>query len=163
MVYIDNSETQREMNDAIRGNSVTNVAPVKVNDFIQPVININPKDYRRNFIKTLTKGTSGSNDILAANPNKDVYVTSCWISCTKNAASDATAAWISLTNDGDSASTQICRINFQTLTALSNECLFVNFVNPVKIKRNTAIELGTSFTVGAQNLTASFSGYYVEN
>ena len=153
MVYIDNTQTKKEMEDAVRGNSVTNIAPTKVNDFIQPVININPKDYRRvNIVRS--RATAGA--IYTTPVDKDFFLTSSFLSVAKVAADTGTDASVTCTIDGAS----------QTLTTVSGVTLTLNFANlarefnpPIKIDRNTAI---TSVAGNITRCGSGICGYTVE-
>lgn len=162
MAYIDNSETKKEINDAIRGNAVSNLAPTKVNDSVQPVININPKDYRRCNIVKVGSATNANATIYTTPTDKDFYLVGACISRIKDAASDETFSSIALTIDGDTSSTNILRLSGITLTADSKE-LSSDFTCPIRLKRGSTITLArTASTAGVLTYSATIWGYTVE-
>ena len=158
MAYIDNTDTKKEMNDAMRGNAVSNIAPTKINDSVQPVININPKDYRRiNILKTAATETT----IYTTPTDKDFYLHGTYISAASGAAGN-NAARISVIIDGDTAATIINVVNMRLTAAIDGQNGVSNqdFVKPIKLARNSAITSSKSGTLTAAQYT--IIGYTVE-
>ena len=157
MAYIDNSETKKEMNDAIRGNSVSNIAPTKINDSVQPVININPKDYRRvNIVKRV--GTAAT--VYTTPTDKDFYLVAFNISAGSLTA--GTNTWnLSATIDGDSSATALAYIYLEiTAGTSSQDSTSQNFKYPIKIARGTNITTSGAGTFSGRSCT--IYGYTVE-
>ena len=163
MAYIDNTDTKKEMNDAMRGNAVSNIAPTKINDSVQPVININPKDYRRcNIVRGQTLGTSGTTTAIYTTPSdKDFYLCNYSLSIIKDATCDIASGAITASITVDGASRIIAGIAVLTTTA-QNSVITVSFNSPIRLDRNTSVSLTGTFTVGSLQRTHSIVGYTVE-
>jgi hypothetical protein len=160
MAYIDNTQTKIEMNDAMRGNSVSNIAPTKIADTVQPVININPKDYRKtNLLKQTTKTNTGTSAIFTTDAIKETYITGVLLSWMSTVASDSTTAHVTCVQDGGIVYLQ--RLAKLTLTATTKD-MFISFMNPVKVDKNTNVNLTLGFTVGAENAQTCVYGYTVD-
>jgi hypothetical protein len=160
MAYIDNSETLKELNEAIRGNVVSNIAPNGVNNSIQPVINVNPKDYRRcNIVKSGTTIHSTTTTIYTTPTDKDLFICSAFISVIKDVGSTSILTRLRASVDGVVSDI----LNISTLTTtIQNSNNSISFPNPIKIDRGTAITLTNSANVANVSASGGFSGYTVE-
>jgi len=157
MAYIDKNDTKIEINDAIRGNSVSNLAPSKVNDSVQLVCNVNPKDYRR---CNIVRRASNNATIYTAPTDKDFYLCGTHISGTSSAVSN-NGIQIAIVPKGD-ATVIINRIT-QTPTAVTDALTSVSnqdFSFPILLERGSTIAV-TFTTMVAGNV--SIYGYTVEN
>jgi hypothetical protein len=160
MAYIDNTDTKKEMNDAMRGNSVSNLAPTRIADTVQPVININPKDYRRlNIVKRQTAINATSGTIYTTPADKDFYVTSASLTMIKDVTSTSVSSTISCTIDG--ISTQLLFIPELSLT-VQTLSVSESFPNAIKLDRNTTITVTNSTNVANITSAGCIKGYTVE-
>lgn len=160
MAYIDNSETKKELNDAIRGNAVSNIAPTQLANQVIPVINVNPKDYRICNINKTTVATNSTSAVIYTTPaDKDFFITACSLTVIKDATSTSTLSRIKLTIDGAEAS--ILPITTLTLTA-QDSAFSISFPNPIKIDRDSIISITNSTNVANISTRASIHGYTVE-
>lgn len=160
MAYIDNSDTKKALNDAIRGNAVSNVAPNQVVNSVQPVIDVHPNHNRVcNIVKSNAGTSTGATTIYTTPIDKDFYLVGVFASITKDATCDNTEAVVNIIIDGSSNS--IMRMGSQTLTAESKTASMV-FPIPVKIDRNTVITITATKTAGNFSKAGSIVGYTVE-
>lgn len=159
MVYIDNTQTKREIDDAIRGNSVSNVAPSQVNNSIQPVININPKDYRKiNICTSITRTSGGTTTLITSDANKDTFLTNVYAVWNMDVATAITTHRIRFTQDG--ATKDIFFPN--TNLVVCSGGISIDFLYPIKIDRNTAVTFVVTSTAGNYSCTGGIAGYSVE-
>ena len=140
----------------MRGNSVSNVAPTKINDTIQPVININPKDYRR--INILVERTS--NGSIYTTPNdRDFFLVGGLLSSELNGAGSATSR-VTVILKGQTSATTFMRVNLRA-TALNDkdsQTIVNNLSLPILLERGSAIALAnvSTTTIG------TICGYVVD-
>ncbi len=158
MAYIDNTQTKKEIEDAIRGNSVSNLAPSKVIDSIQPVINVNPKDYRR---VNIIKSTAVAGTVYTTPSNKDFYLTNTHLSASTNQASQTGTVSISVLPKGETSTIIINAIRLLTTVILDSDHseIFESFERPILLERNSTITLAITNTTAAR---AIIFGYEVD-
>lgn len=157
MAYIDNTQTKKEIEDAIRGNSVSNLAPTDVSKDVQLVLNVNPKDYRiLNIVKRQASGT-----IYTTPANKKFFLSGFNISFSSTAAGDNTLALTGFIK-GDTSTTIIGRgvVKNTALIDAGNAHLSQSFERPIEMEPNTVIAASASGTVTSGNVT--IFGYTVE-
>lgn len=160
MAYIDNSDTKKEMNDAMRGNSVSNIAPTKIADIVQPVININPKDYRRcNIVRSNNAANNTSATIYTTPLDKDFYLVSSSLFVIKDITATSTSSDIRVVVEG--VTNSIIAISGITLTPQANGQT-ISFSSPIKIDRGTNITVINSTNVANIKASGTIIGYTVE-
>lgn len=143
MVYVNNNETIKELNDAIKGDFVSNIAPKSINNSVQPVININPKDYKIiNIVKSNTSGT-----IYATPTNKDFYLRGITLS-----GSSITAGLCRINinaNVQDMGAVDLLQLALQVSAAVpaASDTQIIIYPIPLKITRNTNIAFTSAGTV----------------
>jgi len=157
MAYIDQTQTKKEIEDAIRGNSVSNIAPTKVSDNVQLVLNVNPKDYRRvNVIKRV----SAAGTVYTTPLDKDFFYVGSSMTGDLTTASTAVGMTMSIFPKGE-ASVVVNASNFRT-TAILDTAYSVSTVmlpNAILLERGTAIVFSASNTTSR---SATIFGYTVE-
>lgn len=163
MAYIDNSDTQEELNDAIRGNTISNICPKTISGQVIPVININPKDYRVvNIVKDVNTTASGAVTLYTTPADKDFFLTSVTFSVVKDAAcSHAGASRLRLAATINGETVGIAGVALLNLTA-ENKTVGYGYSTPIKIDRGTALQSGLTFIAGNYSLYMSLQGYTVE-
>jgi len=161
MTQILNQSTLREIRQALSVPNSYN-APSYSSDQVIPVVNVNPKDYKESKYATLSKTNTGTATIYTTDLNKDTFLTSVQLSFAKDATCDAATGSVVLQAIpfGLTSQTAIVSIATITLTAQSGN-IFLEFNKPVKIARNTAIQIGGfSYTVGIMSRQATIT--YIE-
>lgn len=143
MTYVDNSNTDKELNEAIRGNAVTNIIPKKIADFIQPVININPKDYKLQE-RVITRSSAGT--IYTTPTDKDFYLTGIHLSATCVTVGANGNASVSGFPEGITSATTFNSLVLSPTAIIDSSTGVSNlmFQRPIKCARNTAIVLNVS-------------------
>jgi len=132
MAYIDNSETKKELNDAIRGNCVSNIATNKLSDTIVPVIDINPKLLRRsNVVKSGVLTNATTSTIYTVPSDKEFYLVAAALAFIKDATATTTKIAINVTTD-DGLTGDVLAVPSITLTASTGE-ISNSFPAPIKI------------------------------
>lgn len=158
MAYIDNTQTKKEIEDAIRGNSVSNLAPSKVSDNVQLVCNVNPKDYRR---VNIVARQGGSGTVYTTPTDKEFYLTDTHLAGTVSAASTSATQTITITPLGQAA--VICN-SLYLRTLITNDATSgvsnFSFSKPILLARGSAITYAQA-NCNAQDCV--IFGYTVEN
>ena len=154
MAYIDNSETAKELAEAIRGNANTNLPPKILNNSIQPVININPKDYRR----CITRHTATAGGTIYTTPSdRDFFLVGASVSA---GSQESTAAGsVSVQYTDEDGATQIFIKADTPATIATVELINTNNISltyPVKVKRGTNITMPVT---SCQIKSATIYGY----
>jgi hypothetical protein len=158
MAYIDQTQTKKEIEDAIRGNSVSNIAPTKVNDDVQLVLNVNPKDYRRvNVVKSATSGT-----IYTTPSTKEFYLTGAYLSAQSTTVG---SNWfrLAVTPFSENTSTIIAQVPVEVTVAISgaSEEVYLDFSScPIRLANSSNIATSTGGTLSVSR--CCIFGYTVE-
>lgn len=137
--------------------------PTELAEKIVPTFETNPQLLRTGIVRTVNANTTaGTTTLMAADSNRDFYVTGARISYAQTATADVSTAnvAISITQDGTGRNLVVVPVITLTATSLTSE---VNFGVPIKIDRGTAINFTTSaYTAGTVLRSFSVYGYYVE-
>lgn len=162
MAKIYNTDLFKELKDGIKLQQVRDAIPTQLAEKIVPVMEVNPKLLRRiNQVHHLSSTSSGSGAIFTTPKDRDFYFVGCSISVSSSATANSTSSSISLTPEFQQQTT-IFIVNKQTLTAGSTVSnLFLPF--PLKLSRNTSIQVSKSFTVGTESNSFTVYGYTVDN
>ena len=157
MAYIDQTQTKREIDDVIRGNTVSNVAPTKVSDDVQLVLNVNPKDYRRT---TVIASSTSTGTIATASLTKKTYITAFSIDGTTITAGSSNIR-LTVTPKG-STSTIIGQISCQPTALIDSVSAHDNTTlnSPMELEPGSLITVSSAGT-WAGRYTFVF-GYEVE-
>jgi hypothetical protein len=125
--------------------------PNELAEKIVPTFESNPDLLRKDFIlgSLGQTATAVGTIIVAADPDRDIYVTGIYASMVKDATCDISTANRSVQFSQNGASnTPLVSIPMLTLTAQTYE-VSVYFKNPIKIDRGTIIGTGTwNYTAG---------------
>lgn len=161
MAYIDNSETIKNLNDSIRGNAVSNLAPTQLSKEVMPVIDINPNTNKKNnIVRGASSANTGSIVGYTTPTDKDFYLTNISMSYVKNATCDiATGGYGAYVNMwGESGIQSLHQFALLTTTAQSDG-ISIELANPIRLQRGTNIIFDGTFTAGALMRTINVSGY----
>lgn len=151
---IQNSSLIKAIRSAF-GLSISEGFPQTVNNGVQAVCNVNPKDYLEPVIISTSRTTTGASTLFTTSATKDTYINSVSISLTKDATNDAAigVSAVTATPFGQVSAQNILALSMLTLTAQDKQ-LSISFVRPIRLARNTAVALnGTTYTVGLMTRT----------
>lgn len=135
------------------------VLPNSVSNIVVPTFELNKQN--ANIVRGLVKTNTGATAIYATPVNQDFYITHASLDWQTDAANDGTSAYIQVTINGVSSGMYVLSLGKLTLTAISKS-LSIAFANPIKIDRNTNVQVVTAFTVGTSVCAATLSGYLVD-
>lgn len=161
MVTIYNTDISKELRDGAKIAVAREGIPNQLQNFVMPVMEVNPKLLRTNTIVRYNEffnDTAGT--ILTTPANQDFYLTSASLSVTKDATSTSTMSRIRCVIDG--VTTYLLPLAHLTLTA-QNQQIALNFDKPIKLDRNTALSFITATNVGNIRVAAAITGFIVDN
>lgn len=162
MATIYNSDLSKELVAGARIQQNVDKVPNELAEKVVPVMETNPKLLRRtNYFKVTSSNATGSLTIATSPTDKELYITSVFLNCVKDAASDCVATGIAITNELGENSFLLYK-KFLTLTA-ADYSQTLTLLNPFKVKAGTGITIEGSFTVGNTTRAGGIIGYTVEN
>ena len=164
MVNNNNSDTTKELIEGGKLQVVQGV-PQTIANYIQPVMEVNPKLLRRiTVIRDLTRTTSGAGTIYTTPADREFYLVGYTLSYIKDAACDsATGSQVYIVVYQDGAIRSIGTLAGITLTAQTAN-ITQSFFQPIKVDKNSTILLsGNTFAAGNLIKSASIFGYVVDN
>lgn len=162
MATIYNSELSKEIQEGAKIQSLDENIPNQLDKLVIPVMEVNPKLLKSSTVlNNTTRTTTGSGiTLLAAQPNKEVFISGIMVANVQDVVSDNASITITVVING--ANRNIYKFLKPTLT-ISNTFHTINFVPALKIDRNTAITFTASFTAGSCTTEFSIFGYFIEN
>jgi len=162
MVTIYNTDLMNELKEAVKLQQGSDIVPNQLQNFIIPVIEVNPKLLRNvDVAQENQKTTTGSIVILTGVPTMDFYITSAFLSWASDAANDSTSATLVCTME-DNNTHSIIKIVKLTLTDVQ-QTTQMDFPRPIKIKRGTDIVASSTFSLGTSIISGGVTGYFVRN
>jgi len=164
MTNINNAQAMKELVSAANLQLGYDEVPNKLASSIVPVININPKDYRRvNLHKAAAASNTTSTTIYTTPTDRDVFLTFAALSVIKDAANTSAASFINIGIEGGGAvGVPILKIAGIASTAQSgSQTITLN--PPIKLLRGYAIAVGNGAGDGNIRADAIIGGYIVEN
>lgn len=161
MAQIYNSDLFKEVQEGSRIQISREQIPTQLADKIVPVMEVNPKFFRRvNFFGRSSTTTTGTSNITPQS-GKRLFITGYSVSVTKDAACDLVQVQLAISPPGQ-AQFIIEELNMQTLTAGS--FLFDRDLSiPIEHSSGSNIQVFKTFTVGTSRITVNIMGYYLEN
>jgi len=162
MVTINNTDLMNELRDVAKIQAGRDMIPNVMSNQVVPVVNVNPKDYRRNMVASASRGVTGTYSIITLNAGRRFFLTNINIELIKDVLCDVASGVISVTATIDGVSTIIHSIPVLTLTAQSNT-IAIQFKNPIAIDIGTTISQTGTYANGTMWRNVSISGYYVDN
>lgn len=163
MPNIQNTSTIKEIRTA-GGLSISEGFPTRLADSVLPVINVNPKDYRRTSLLLQERGVaSGNVTVVTTHATRYTFINSITLSFVKDATCDAASTQIDVVAVVDGVTVVLIVNALLTLTAQTS-ALSLSFVNPIRLDRASAITIRTpTYTAGNFIRCATLSGYEVES
>lgn len=162
MATLQNTNAIKELRTSTGLNLVTGY-PTQIANTIQPVVNINPNNYRLiETTKSSAVTATGANTIFTTSATRDTYLVGYVFACTKNALCDVASGTIILSafvSGGNSIS--ISRLPVLTLTA-QDTTITHTFNNPIKIDRNTPVQMSGTYAAGSMVRMAVLYVYELE-
>jgi hypothetical protein len=134
----------------IKGDNVSS----DIEDYIQPVIEVNPRLNKVGFAFVGTSTNATSSTIFTTSSSNDTYITAMILSVIKDVTSQSSVTNISVTING--ASVIICSIPSITLT-VQNQSVSIQLTNPIKIDKGTNVQVINGN--GTANITAKACVY----
>jgi len=160
MGTIYNSDMMDEIREGSRIQQNVDPIPNRFSDFVQPVMEVNPKSFRRiNVVKENSRITTGSTALYTTPTDRDFFLVAGYLQAVADATADNTTIYL-LIQPIDSAEVNIIQMRKLSLTAFSEKISFC-LPFPIKIKRGTTISFGTTYTVGACVINAVIMGYTI--
>jgi hypothetical protein len=154
-----NSDTTNELVQAGKLQQNNDFIPNQFADKIVPVINVNPKDYRRvNVVSANTIATAGDCAIYTTPADRDFFLTNLIVHIQADLTCDC-ANWRCYVQI-DGATKNI--LSIQRITgAASDNTYILNFETPIKIDRGSGIGIAGNKTAGTLYKDGSIAGYTV--
>lgn len=160
---VRNSDTLAELRKAAQVQLAADGFPSSLSSQIVPVIEINPSLVRTaNFLRDNNQSTTGTMTVFTSASDRDTYLQSVSLSFAKDATCDIATGTLHCTAIVDGATRKIIGHGVLTLTADARTST-ISFPKPLKIDRNTAVQVNGSFTVGALSRQAIVTGFTAEN
>jgi len=153
MVEIQSKEILNKISEDIKESNV-NLLPRELSKNIQAVLIVNPKNISNSdIVKSDSRATTGSTTLHTTSTTRDTYLVSVTLGAQADATADNTLVNLTIT-PSKTAVTNILRLAKLTTTVFTGN-ISLNLSEPLLLARNTAISFGSTFTVGAVNMTAS--------
>jgi len=160
MVNNNNSSLTKELIEGGRLQVIQGV-PQSINNFIQPVMEVNPKLLRAcNIVKRATATNATTATIYTTPATQDFYLVAAAISYIKDVTSTSVFSRINITIDG--VNVTLLEIPGITLTPATGQ-MSLNLTFPIKIDRGTNISVNNSTNVANINAIGTIVGYVVDN
>lgn len=121
------------------------------------VIEIGPRFSTEIFGTNVITGT-GASTLVTTDTKRDFYLTSAHISCSKDVLADMTSLDLRAIINGKTI--RLLQLNFNTLT-VDTDHLEMTYAHPIKIDRNTAIQISGTFTAGTVQKVGTITGFYL--
>lgn len=163
-IEIKKQDIIKEIVEITGAQSTTDVIPNLVSGMIMPVIDVNPKKYRKiNLVKAASSLTTGTATLYTTpnTNNQDFYLTGVQLYVQKDATCDSSSVILAVTPAETGLATSIITLPMITLTA-NNISVTREFTYPIKIAKNSSITLTGTFSVGVLYRGSSLMGYIVD-
>jgi len=161
MATIYNSELTKEITDGAKIQTSHDLVPTQLAEKVVPVMEVNPKLLKYcNILKQVNSSSSGNTVIYTTPANKDFYLTCIVLSTQTDATSDGTSLNIWGAIRGKTGS-NLAFIPKLASTAIHTN-LVIPFPVPILLEKSENIILTQTFSVGAQNTSATVIGYTVD-
>lgn len=153
------SELIREIQEATKIQTIGGL-PRVISNQIVPVIEVNPRVVKPTLIFSVATATSGVATLISANPKQDVYIKGITLAIIKDAACDMASGRVNI-SCSQNGSKDLIALPVLTLTAQSMATA-QTFNPPIKIDRNTAVNINGTYAAGVMWRTATIN-YYVDD
>lgn len=140
--------------DELKLNPLTDAIPKQVIPTIQPIYKLNPT--YSFIVKNASASPTGVTTIYTTESTKDFYLTGFTMAITSDGTCDNT--FCILRGYVNGVQTILGDLRKQTTTA-GSQSLSLNLSYPLRIDRNTAITIETSFTAGASTRSGTIYGF----
>lgn len=161
MVRINNGEVSKEIREVADIQNAAEPIPTELSNQVVAVIDINPKHSRyMNGYYSISQAATGTSTLGTTPTTKDFFITGASLQLRTDATADNTSAALTCYAE-NGANINLIFLRKNTTTA-TQENQFVQFAIPIKTKRGTIIEQGTSFAAGGCSLSSQVYGFFVE-
>lgn len=144
--------------DTLKLNPISDNIPKTVIPSIQPTFEVNRKIAT---VRSATRSTTGTSTVLTTSSTVDTYLIGVGLSYVKDATCDIATGRLTVAGAIEGTSQALMSLNILTTTAQSDS-EYVSFSTPVKLDRNAAVTMATTFTAGAMSASATLYFYTEE-
>lgn len=163
MVNNNNSATTKELIEAGRLQVLQGV-PQTISNYIQPVMEVNPKLLRNaQIVRYSNRTTTGAGSAYTTPATQDFYLCGITYHLIKDVACDAATGRSSVNITVDGSAREICVISVITLTAQDVIISHDFQTSPIKIDRNISINTNLSYAAGVCSRSITIWGFIVDN
>jgi hypothetical protein len=166
MIQINNSDLTRELREGAKIQVATDGIPSELGKTVVPVMESNPKLLRTDRVLAslaVSATNASSSTLIAADPNRDIFITAAQIHIVKDATCDVASAVKSISCNINGVTVNLLLYSILSLTAQDIR-LIITFKNPIKIDRNSAVTTNAfSFAAGNALRAIAIFGHSVEN
>jgi len=163
MATINNSDLSREVIDGAKIAIGREKVPDQISDKVVAVMECNPKLLRRiNLVRNYSAILTGTANVYTTPADSDFYLSSLVFSITKDATCDLATGASSVTATIDGVARALASLTCITLTA-QDKAIAIAFELPIKIDRNTIINIPGAYTAGLMARSLCITGYIVNN
>jgi len=162
MAIIHNSNLTKELTNGAKIQTSFDKVPNEIAEKVVPVMEVNPKLlFNCNKIKQVTSSVTGTTLIYTTPSDKDFYLLGGMFSMNTDAANDSNGANITMVPEGG-PTTRFLGF-YKVVSIAFDEIITISLNNPIKLGRNTTINIVDSFTAGNSYKQAIIYGYEVDN
>jgi hypothetical protein len=159
MANINNTQLSKELIDGAKIQVSHDKIPTQLADKVVPVMEVNPKSFRRINVVKQTQNTGTTATIYTTPTDKDFYLVGYNLSLIKDVTATSVLTRLRAVIDG--ATVDIAQIMGITLTP-QERTISNSFSVPIKLDRNTTLTVANSTNVANTNTGCSIIGYTVE-
>lgn len=144
-MQINNSKTIQEIRDAAK--LVGYALPNTLNAVVSPVLECNPAMMRKiNVVKYAACTNATTQTVFTTDASNDFYICAITLGVSKDATSTSTNSQVKAYLADTEAFTPVAIVAGQTLVA-QNETVTITFAQPMKLKRNSVVQLANTTNV----------------
>jgi hypothetical protein len=159
MATVNNQDTIREIIKATKLDANIDKVPDSFSSSIVPVIEVNPRLLKTaRVLGAASQATTGTVTAVSTSTTDETFVTGIQTSFVKNVTCDIATGSIAIQAVIDGATVMLGRFSVLTLTAERGE-LPLMFNPPIKVDKNSVINITGAFTAGALMRNLIVFGY----
>jgi len=163
MAIIYNSDVSKNIIQGARIQVNRDKVPNELAEKVVPTLEVNPHLVKlANVTASTSSSTTADLTVYTTPTDEDFYLTYALWSIAENATDDGSSTSLVCTPYDLNANWNILQIRGLTTTAQS-ETIAVNFDSPIRIKRNTAINVSHTTTAGVMSKGRRIAGYNIDN
>jgi len=158
MAYIYNSDLTKELTEGGKIQVSRDIVPNQLAEKVVPTMEVNPKLFRKiNVVKSTVTALTGAITVYTTPTDKDFFLCGLYLTTIKDAASDGTDAYISVTFIDGSSGTVMAIPGIASTAQIGS--LSYTFERPIQLKRGTTVSVVGNTTAGVFRKSAGIIGY----